>query len=350
VINILDVDLYLLGVLPMEMGIASAPAEALKTQAIVSRTYAMRRRGSSGAYDLVASIADQAYGGFGNERIYTTAAVEATRGLVIFYDGEIIDATFSSNSGGHTESSENVWNEALPYARAIASPYDAYALEVPQDSAGFPGNTYNWQVRYTIGELQDRIAQWNQNNPASAINIGSLRSINAYSYAYDPATRRITGAQNTSGRITQLELIGSNGTHSLYRESIRSFLGLRSTLFTLVPEGGVAVRNGAGATVMLGQSIRESFGVIAGGFTTEINPGRNTFFVATATGVIEMNKDDTGTVTAYVFNGRGYGHGVGLSQWGAMGMAHAGMTYLQIIEYYYNLNRNDGRLTVRTVQ
>ncbi len=351
VINILDVDLYLLGVLPMEMGMSTAPAEALKAQAVVSRTYALRKKTAAASYDLVSGTADQLYGGYGNEKSYTTAAVEATKGQAIFYDGQMIEAFFSANAGGYTEDAENVWNEALPYAKAVASPYDAYALETLQDSTGYPGYTYRWQVRYTIAELESRIAKWNQDNPSIPINIGGLRQLKGYSLAYDANTRKITDRQNSSGRITKLELVGSTNTFAMHRETLRSFLSLRSTLFTITPEGGTTVLGGSGAAVMLGQSIRESRAVAAYGKAAEINPGSNSFYVITAEGVKEMKKDEAGTVTAYVFDGKGYGHGVGMSQWGAIGMAQqAGMTYGQIIEHYYNQGKNDGRLVIKTVQ
>ncbi len=351
VINILDVDLYLLGVLPMEMGMSTAPPEALKAQAVVSRTYALRKKSANGSYDLVSGTADQLYGGYGNEKSFTTAAVEATKGQAIFYDGKIIEAFFSANAGGYTEDAENVWNEALPYAKAVASPYDAYALEMAQDSTGYPGYTYRWQVRYTIAELESRITKWNQDNPSIPINIGSFRQLKGYALAYDPNTRKITDRSNSSGRITKLDIVGSTNTFSMHRETLRSFLSLRSTLFTITPEGGTTVLNGAGSAVMLGQSIRESRAVAAYGKAAEINPGSNSFYVITAEGVKEMNKDESGTVTAYVFDGKGYGHGVGMSQWGAIGMAQqAGMTYGQIIEHYYNQGKNDGRLVIKTVQ
>jgi stage II sporulation protein D len=349
VINILDVDLYLLGVLPMEMGLPSAPAEALKAQAVASRTYALKKRSAARSYDLVSGSSDQLYGGYGNEKSYTTAAVEATGGQAIFYDGQLIEAFFSSNGGGFTEDAENVWNESLPYAKAVASPYDASALDAPQDSGGYPGITYHWQVRYTLEELQSRITQWNKDYPDRKINIGALRSINAYALAYDPAGATITGQPNASGRVTKLDLLGADGLHSLYRENVRWFLGLRSALFTLTPEGGIAVRNGAGAAVMLGESIEGAKGLAANGQPSAINPGSGSFFVLTANGIEEINKENVGAAAAYLIDGKGYGHGVGLSQWGAIGMAQAGKTYRQIIEHYYNQGKNDGRLALRNV-
>ena len=347
IINVLDVDLYLLGVLPMEMGLSTVPAEALKAQAIVSRTFALKRKNAGGAsYDLESGASDQVYGGYGSERPYTSAAVEATKGKAIYYEGQLIEAFFSSNSGGHTEDAENVWNEALPYAKAISSPYDAYALEAQQDDAGYPGVTYNWQVRFTIAELQDKITEWNRDNPENRINIGSLRLMTAYAYVYDPVTGKITDRPNASGRITRLDLTGDGGVYSLYKTSVRALLGLRSTLFSIRPEGGIAVRNGAGVTVMLDQSIRDAKALVADGQAAEINPGSDSFYIITAAGVEEKSKDQATTVTAYVLDGKGYGHGVGMSQWGAIGMAQAGMTCEQIIEHYYNQGRNDGRLVI----
>jgi stage II sporulation protein D len=348
VINALDVELYLLGVVPMEMGISTAPSEALKTQAVISRTYALKHKNSAAAYDLTDGGNDQVYGGYSNERPYTTAAVEATAGQAIYYDGQLIEAFFSANAGGYTESAENVWNSALPYAKATPSPEDNTAQRWPQDSSGYPGSSYHWQVRYTIADLETRIARWNRDNPNIPINIGQLRQIRGYAYAYNPATGAITDQPNASGRITRLELVGSGGTQAVHRESVRTLLGLRSSLFTITPEGGVIAYNGVGGAAPMSRSIRDSVALgAAAAQAMPINPGRDSFFVMTAAGLKEMSKDAAGAVTAYTLDGYGYGHGVGLSQWGAIGMAEKGMTYGQIIEHYYNQGKNDGRLAVR---
>ena len=350
VVNILDVDQYLLGVLPLEMGLSTVPAEALKAQAVVSRTYALKNRNPDAPYDLVSGVSDQMYGGFGVERDYTSAAVEATRGQVIYYDGALIEAFFSANSGGYTEDSENVWNEALAYARAVPSPHDAAATRWLQDNNGYPGNTFQWQLRYTIQDLQTRIDTWNKNNPDHRIQIGSLRSMNAYAYAYDTGNRTMSTSPNASGRVTELVLSGSSGKHTMTKESTRSFLGLRSSRYSLTPEGGVAAFDGTGRIAMLQQGIRESYGIVADGQGAQINRNSNSFFVLTADGVQEMDKDEAGTVQAYVIDGNGYGHGVGMSQWGAIGMASEGMEYRQIIEHYYNQGKGDGRLRIQAIQ
>ncbi len=350
IINSLDVDMYLLGVLPLEMGMSDAPAEALKAQAVVSRTYALNKKTESASYDLVTGASNQMYGGYSSEKAHTSAAVQATAGQVILYDGQLIDAFFSSNSGGYTEDAENAWNESLPYAKAIASPTDAYALQASQDASGYPASTYQWQIRYTLDEIRSKISEWNTNNPDNRVNIGNFQSMSAYARAYDPLTRKITDRANTSGRVTRLDLSGSSGTQSLYRQNIRSFLNLPSAMFSIEPEGGVSVYNGAGVTVMMNKSVRESFGVVAYGQASEINKGSDNFYILTADGMVEMKKDAAAELKAYVINGKGYGHGVGMSQWGAIGMAVNGAGYERIIEYYYNQNKNDGRLIIKNIR
>ena len=349
VINVLDVEDYLLGVVPREMGMADNGIEAYKSQAIVCRTYALGKKEGSINFDLYANQNDQSYGGYDSETSYTTAAVEATRGQVLMYDGELIDAYYSASAGGYTEDSENVWGGSLPYAKAVPSPYDSVVLERPQDSSGYPGYTYNWEVRYTLEELEERIAKWNTSNPNSGIQIGSLQSLSGAAVAFDPETRKATTKANASGRITQLTLHGSKGEYTLNRESVRTFLGLRSARFSIIPEGGVGVYNGAGVVTTLEGSIRDAYALIPDGQPMEINSGSDVYYVATTEGVKEISKEEAGTALAYTFKGSGFGHGVGMSQWGAIGMADAGYTCQQILEHYYNGDKNDGRLQIAVI-
>jgi stage II sporulation protein D len=348
IINILDVEQYLYGVLPKEMGISTAPLEALKAQAVVSRTYALKQKNAGAIYDLSATTSSQVYGGYSAEVSYATAAVDQTKGLVIYYNNELINAYFSANAGGYTENAENVWNLPLGYAKAIASPYDAVVLNKPQDSTGWPGYTYEWKKHISLQELQSLINQWNQSNPNQKISVGTVSNMTASALAYNDS-RQITQQPNVSGRITKLDIIGSSGSATLYKESIRSFLGLRSNLFTLIPEGGTLVRNGAGVITQLGQSLSSSFGLVAFGQAQPIAPNNSSYYIITADGVKSLNKEGSSTVTGFQIAGKGYGHGVGLSQWGAIGMAEAGYSYLDILEYYYNQGKKDGALSIRLV-
>ena len=152
-----------------------------------------------------------------------------------------------------------------------------------------------------------------------------------------------------SGRITQLTLHGSKGEYTLNRESVRTFLGLRSARFSIIPEGGVGVYNGAGVVTTLEGSIRDAYALIPDGQPMEINSGSDVYYVATTEGVKEISKEEAGTALAYTFKGSGFGHGVGMSQWGAIGMADAGYTCQQILEHYYNGDKNDGRLQIAVI-
>jgi stage II sporulation protein D len=117
VVNVIGLEDYIRGVVPNEL---SYPAiEALKAQAIAARTYAMRNRGqfSSEGYDLLPTTRSQVYRGLSSETVLTSRAVEETRGMIATYNGEPINALYTSTCGGRTEDAENIFNQAVPYLR-----------------------------------------------------------------------------------------------------------------------------------------------------------------------------------------------------------------------------------------
>lgn len=121
VINVLDVESYLYGVVRAEMP-ASSPPEALKTQAIASRTYALKHRDEKPGegYALRCDEVSQVYGGIADEDPRTSAAVDLTRGIVVAANGELIEASFHASCGGQTENIEDVWPVGpLSYQRAV---------------------------------------------------------------------------------------------------------------------------------------------------------------------------------------------------------------------------------------
>jgi len=122
VINDIDMENYLLGVVPSEMP-SKWNIEAHKAQAIAARSYAIANMGKrkSAGYDLKDTPEDQAYGGASAEYPRTTRAVQETKGIVITYNKKIIPAYYHASSGGHTVNSGDVWNSDLPYLRAVPS-------------------------------------------------------------------------------------------------------------------------------------------------------------------------------------------------------------------------------------
>jgi stage II sporulation protein D len=290
-VNTLPVEEYLYGVVGQEMGYG-APLEALKAQALVSRSYALGKKGTGLYADLKKN--SQAYRGYNAELVAgfenVKEAVDSTAGEVICYQDKIIDAVFHSNSGGFTESSENVWQQPVPYLRAVPSPWDEYALRYSyQDANGWPGNSYEWSVDVTRDQLKKFIADWNAARPNDVINIGEVKNIIL------SRTDSVSGKNTVSGRVTALTLVGSTGKKTISKDNIRSFFRpngqiLKSTLFDITLNKGAVGESGS-----------------------------------------------KGLFDSITINGRGNGHGLGLSQWGARGMAaeqEAG--YYEIVKHYYS--------------
>src|SRR4030095_9032388 len=120
VVNVLGLEDYVRGVVANELSPGGYPAlEAQKAQAIAARTYALRNLGQfkSQRFNLLPTIRSQVYRGLSSEHPLSTRAVEETRGLIATYNGEPINALYTSTCGGRTEDSENIFNEAVPYLR-----------------------------------------------------------------------------------------------------------------------------------------------------------------------------------------------------------------------------------------
>ncbi|MFO7892766.1 MAG: SpoIID/LytB domain-containing protein [Longimicrobiales bacterium] len=124
-VNLLDLEAYLRGVVPLEIGAGRPPevVEAVKAQAIAARTYAVRQLGRRDVlgFDYYGTVLDQAYGGADVEDPVATRAVEATRGVILTYRGEPIEAYYHSTCGGRTAALDEVWvGEPRPYLRSVS--------------------------------------------------------------------------------------------------------------------------------------------------------------------------------------------------------------------------------------
>jgi SpoIID/LytB domain protein len=121
VVNELGLEDYVKGVVANELSPGGYPAiEALKAQAIAARTYALRNRGQfmSQGFDILPTTRSQVYRGLTSENALSSRAVDETRGIIATYNGEPINALYTSTCGGRTEDSENIFNDAIPYLRA----------------------------------------------------------------------------------------------------------------------------------------------------------------------------------------------------------------------------------------
>jgi stage II sporulation protein D len=134
VVNVIGLEDYVRGVVPNELSPGGYPAiEALKAQAIAARTYALRNRGQFAfdGYDLLPTIRSQVYRGLSSEQPLSSRAVEETRGMIATYNGEPINALYTSTCGGRTENSENIFNDAVPYLRGRECAVEGKAALAP---------------------------------------------------------------------------------------------------------------------------------------------------------------------------------------------------------------------------
>lgn len=209
-INVVGLEPYLYGVVPSEMPFNWAP-EALKAQAVVARSYALATR-RSGAFDLYPDTRSQVYLGIEHEKPSTTAAVDATAGQVVLYQGQVAKTYFFSTSGGRTASAEDVWGESVPYLVSVPDPYDSIS----------PHHTWG-PVAYTGAALAKRLKMKGR-------------------------VMDVQSELNSSGRIKMLTVVGSQGTLEIPGTSVRQRLRMQSTWFTV----GVLSLSAPATTVVYG--------------------------------------------------------------------------------------------------
>lgn len=297
ILNKLSLEEYVKGVLPSEMS-SSWTAEALKAQAVAARTFALynKDKGHSitSGYDLCSSSHCQVYSGVAAETEAANKAVEATYGQVMQYDNKIIYAAFHSSSGGATENSEDVWGTYLPYLRSVTdddtkSPY------------------HNWSSRFTVEQLQKRLE-------SSGKGVGKLQSValSSVSAANDSVTGR-----SASGRAYGVKFTGSNGTVTLTGEQARVIFGLKSAMFNIRTERNVKLPTTKNSADTKSKNTKQDNAVAAAP-----NAMRGS--------AMKINGSET-----VVFDGHGFGHGLGMAQYGAKAMADKGSKYDAILKHYY---------------
>src|ERR1044071_2971129 len=141
VVNELGLEDYVRGVVANELSPGGYPAiEALKAQAIAARTYALKNRGQfmSQGFDILPTTRSQVYRGLTSENPLSTLAVDQTRGLIATYNGEPINALYTSTCGGRTEDSEKIFNEAIPYLRGrecAGETFDRFVIKTSREPA-----------------------------------------------------------------------------------------------------------------------------------------------------------------------------------------------------------------------
>ncbi|HEU5057703.1 MAG TPA: SpoIID/LytB domain-containing protein [Kofleriaceae bacterium] len=288
VVNAIPAEKLLAGLVPSEM-FPTAPPEALRAQAIAARTELLQKIGTRHQEDpfhLCSTQHCQVYAGAGHEDRRTTAAVDATRGKVLLRPGKrlaLIDARYSADCGGHGEAKDFIWGgEADPVLRARR---DAPAGDSP------------WKDGVQPPELDGFLA---------AARDGS----------YCAATRHSRGRHRWETRIEapELDRLVAQALPGLGR--VRDIEPLERGASGRI--GKLRVRGAQGSAVMAGDlAIRRLFGGL-----------KSSLFTVSPVGPVNGR-------AAFVFRGAGFGHGVGMCQLGAIGMAEQRKKFAEILAHYY---------------
>ncbi len=274
----------LAGLVPAEI-YASAPSEALKAQAIAARGQLLAKIGSRHLDDpflLCSHEHCQVYAGTSREHARTTEAVERTIGRVLMRpnETELVDTVYSANCGGHSEDNEQVWpSPADPQLRGQADPklgeeFSKGILDAKSVDAWLRGNPDSYS-RPGVGKLAGSYRWTTTVDPEGLVGNPHVPD------DFGKLVKIRIESRGRSGRATEVELLGSKSNVTIHGElKIRRALGgLKSSAF-----------------------------------------------------VVDDNRDEHGK---FVLHGGGHGHGVGLCQHGAIGMADAGKSYGPILAHYY---------------
>ena len=246
-----DNGLYIINELPLEEYVKDVVAveirpdwdmEALKAQAVISRTYALfqKRKNVNSIYDIASSVIDQVYNG-NNPDTRVSEAVDETRGEILTFDNKLIEAFYHSTCGGKTENPEEVFGKKYPYLKSVESPCDLSPYA-------------KWERNIEIRDIE------------KALNVPMIQELSIKSYT-------------STQRVKQIDIKTKSGHTIINALDLRKALGWKN-----LPSTNFRISR-------VGDSI--------------------------------------------VFKGKGYGHGVGLCQWGALQMAREGKNYKEILAFYY---------------
>lgn len=378
IVNELPLEQYLYSVVAIEM-FPSWPIEALKAQAVAARTYALYGGNGFTVAHVVDTTTSQAYYGVHSEHQNTTAAVDATKGEVLMYNGRLVETLFSSSAGGRTADAKEIWGNEVAYLKSVVSPdaiseaglHNWYRVVLPNGKVGYiredlvkdtgmksaagrpilQSNTDGTNIR------RNALIQSNV-SPIEVINSGvqlvalekiiqsnamtwrrgpytseeMLKAIGARLSITSPITTMEVTKKGPSGRATEVSV---NGKPLAVAKPVdlRGVLGvdgtLQSTYFSIEQTGQVVVL-GASSNKRTKQDGASGLQVLgANGQSSKASS--DYLFVLDGKGNVRAATAEAG----FQFDGTGNGHGVGLSQYGAYGLAKEGYDYQYILKYYY---------------
>jgi stage II sporulation protein D len=317
VVNHLGIETYLTSVVGSEMP-HKWPLPALQAQAVAARTYALRQRGKAGDFDVKATVSSQVYRGVESETPSTIEAVESTRSLVLVHAGRLINAVFHSSSGGATEPSGEVWRNQLPYLVSVAD-HDQHSP------------VHRWNKRFDDDELRDLFRE-----------IGGVKRLQVLK-------------TSSTGRVRTARVQGPHGSLVLTGRELRKRLGLKSTMvqFELINGSvGSSTASSTAPTQTVSQSVSRAAPPLIGLWQDSASgPDTTPSKSSRLASLLPPPPPPLPQLNPSAFNrprldvregelvlearGQGFGHGVGMSQWGAHGLALQGADFRQILLHYY---------------
>ena len=321
----INVEDYLLGVVPFEMG-DSFPLEALKAQAVTARTYALRKSGSSGAYDVEDTTNDQAYRGRTTSSPLSEQAVTETKGLCGVYRGALASCFYSASNGGQTELGQHVWPTDAPdaygYMDMRDDPYDLenrnsvvkrYTLQKKPGEKGI-GEALHQALTTAMGE---QLSALGVEADGELVRFDEIQFVEAVTPKYDGDSRLMTELRFT---------VKISVRDYTFRQTPSPQLAASST-----PHADETPAPTATPAFSPYRKVKEAVTVTLPIFTEaeramglSINVSQNELITVSDIG------------SAFLIESRRFGHGVGMSQRGAEQMARQyGMTYEQILAFYY---------------
>ena len=303
-VNMIEVEEYLKGVVPNEMPV-SFGLEALKAQSVAARNYVLSpRTKASTNYDVVDSVASQVYFGANTERPLSNQAVAETEGIVALYNWDMIVAQYSSTAGGYTESYSNAFSD--PKTKAFPAPEKPYLKAKPDiitqtslkseeaakayyqsrpDAYDIRSSYYRWEITWGAQELKNVL----QSTLVAQSATGFVKPAFNKGDKLDDLMEIKVVRRGDSGKVMEMEIVTRSQTYKVYKELV---------IRRLMTKDGKAL------------------------------PSANIVF--------ENTKDENGNLVSLHGWGGGFGHGVGMSQYGAGFMgSELKMSYDKILKHYY---------------
>jgi SpoIID/LytB domain protein len=313
-VNQVPIETYLRGVVPNEIG-ASAPPAAIEAQAVLARTYALRnlRRFAIDNYQMCADTQCQVYYGISGSAPQSDKAIVATAGQVLTYQNELVDALYSSTTGGITAPFTNVWNGTdRPYLQAVvdsAEPIWDLAAKPLADETNFRAfiaqkkgfneanwDYFRWRANSSLSDIAADVRRYLQSKQSPKANFTQIQEIAILE-------------RSPAGRVQRMSVTTDKGTIQLEKDEImRAFYAPSSTLFYIEP-------------------IYEE--------TPATKPLKAPKVIGTPQKQVTQPAPTPKVLKGYAFVGGGFGHGVGMSQTGAYRLGDLGWSSDRILSFYY---------------